>query len=259
MHVFLSPHYDDAALSCGGLIYQLKQRGESVLIITVMGGEPPNPLPDTPIVRDLHQRWQAGDDPVATRRQEDAAAAIVLGAHTGIFNFPDCVYRVNADGVALYPTEESLWEKVHPDDPALNALMAMGDWPLSVAPKVIYAPLGVGDHVDHKLVRNWGIWLSKQGRKVNFYAEYPYTARNPQAMMKALAAFRLAVPPVPLKPEPVQLSEADIVVKLRAIACYQSQISTFWQDVADMEQSTRAEMLEAGNGVSVERYWSIIG
>ncbi len=256
MHVFLSPHYDDAALSCGGLIYQLKQRGESVLIITVMGGDPPQPPPDTPIVRDLHQRWQAGDDPVATRRQEDAAAAVILGAHTGIFNFPDCVYRVSAEGVALYPTEESLWGKVHPDDPALNALMAMGDWPLNVPPKVIYAPLGVGDHVDHKLVRNWGIWLSKQGRTVKFYAEYPYTARNPQALEQALAAFKMALPPVPLQPESVQLHDEDVTAKLRAIAAYQSQISTFWQDVADMERATRAAMLEAG--ASVERYWSII-
>jgi LmbE family N-acetylglucosaminyl deacetylase len=34
-HVFVSPHPDDAALSCGGLIASLRDRGEGVTIVSV--------------------------------------------------------------------------------------------------------------------------------------------------------------------------------------------------------------------------------
>jgi LmbE family N-acetylglucosaminyl deacetylase len=37
-HVFISPHPDDAALSCGGLITSLRELGQSVTILTVYSG-----------------------------------------------------------------------------------------------------------------------------------------------------------------------------------------------------------------------------
>jgi LmbE family N-acetylglucosaminyl deacetylase len=40
-HVFISPHPDDAALSCGGLIASLRARGEPVAILTVFSGAGP--------------------------------------------------------------------------------------------------------------------------------------------------------------------------------------------------------------------------
>jgi LmbE family N-acetylglucosaminyl deacetylase len=39
-HVFISPHPDDAALSCGGLIASLRELGQSVTIVTVFSGGP---------------------------------------------------------------------------------------------------------------------------------------------------------------------------------------------------------------------------
>ena len=39
-HVFISPHPDDAALSCGGLIASLRELGQNVTIITVFSGGP---------------------------------------------------------------------------------------------------------------------------------------------------------------------------------------------------------------------------
>src|SRR5678816_731797 len=37
-HVFVAPHPDDVALSCGGLIASLRELGQSVTIITVFSG-----------------------------------------------------------------------------------------------------------------------------------------------------------------------------------------------------------------------------
>ena len=37
-HVFVSPHPDDIALSCGGLVAALRELGQSVTILTVYSG-----------------------------------------------------------------------------------------------------------------------------------------------------------------------------------------------------------------------------
>ena len=38
-HVFVAPHPDDVALSCGGLIASLRELGQNVTILTVFSGE----------------------------------------------------------------------------------------------------------------------------------------------------------------------------------------------------------------------------
>ena len=38
-HVFVAPHPDDVALSCGGLIASLRELGQNVTIITVFSGD----------------------------------------------------------------------------------------------------------------------------------------------------------------------------------------------------------------------------
>ena len=37
-HVFVAPHPDDVALSCGGLIASLRELGQTVTILTVFSG-----------------------------------------------------------------------------------------------------------------------------------------------------------------------------------------------------------------------------
>ena len=38
-HVFVAPHPDDVALSCGGLIASLRELGQNVAILTVFSGD----------------------------------------------------------------------------------------------------------------------------------------------------------------------------------------------------------------------------
>lgn len=252
MHLFLSPHLDDAVLSCGGTIRQLAARGETVTVLTVMAGDPPDPLPQTPIVADLHQRWQAGYNPVATRRAEDVAACGQLGAEAIHWMLGDCVYRLKTGThAALYPSEDSLWGDIHPDDPAPTALRAS----IIPAASTLYIPLGSRSHVDHRIVRDWGQWLGQQHPELTLllYEEYPYESDATIELARALAHFDANH--IELKTRP--LDEADVEAKLQAIGCYQSQISTFWHGLADMESRTRESMLAAGNGVYAERYWRV--
>jgi len=37
--LFLSPHYDDVALSCGGTVAPLADRGTDTTVVTIFGGE----------------------------------------------------------------------------------------------------------------------------------------------------------------------------------------------------------------------------
>ncbi len=38
-HIYLSPHLDDVALSCGGRIVKQRSKGENVLVVTVFTGD----------------------------------------------------------------------------------------------------------------------------------------------------------------------------------------------------------------------------
>ncbi len=222
MHLFLSPHYDDAIYSCGGRIAQLTDAGETVQILTLMAGIPHLPLPDTPIVQDNHQRWQAGENPVHQRREEDQAAARLVGASVQYAELLDCIYRT-ADGAALYATEESLWGGVHPDDPAIPQLRAI---PLPAGITALYAPLGVGDHVDHLLVRDWALEIvaQKPTFPVIFYEEFPYM-RDPAAVAKAIKQI-----PVSLAMQTVSLPEDRMQRKIAGMKAYRSQIRSFWEN-----------------------------
>jgi LmbE family N-acetylglucosaminyl deacetylase len=260
MHIFLSPHFDDAVFSCGGTIHQLVTAGENAHIITVMAGEPLRRDLDTPILRDLHERWDAGQNPVRVRREEDNAAVRALGTMVTHLEIPDCVYRT-ADGMALYPTEEALWGYVHPDDDAVNHLRSLtdmisgkGNTYQSGRKTTIYAPLAVGDHVDHLIVRDWAQAVAKSNAhiRLRFYTDYPYMrdVKKIDAALQGIAQ--------PLLAEDVTLKAADVQARIEAMACYESQISTFWQDRAAMASDVRNSLLKNDDGQPVERFWSFL-
>ncbi|QPC84853.1 PIG-L family deacetylase [Phototrophicus methaneseepsis] len=255
MKLFLSPHFDDAAYSCGGTIYTLNKGDQSVRVVTVMAGELPDPLPHTPIVEDLHQRWQAGYDPIVTRKREDEAAMRALGGVSFRYlPIGDCVYRTD-NGVALYPTEESLWDNVHPHDPAVARLAETPLYALTQTTDLlgmeIYAPMGVGAHVDHLIVRQWAYRLADANpqAKLYFYADYPYI-RDSAAIDKALVHHRQLVP------ELFSFSESAMNAKIAAMRCYRSQVSTFWPDEEAIDADARSTFTYEGQ--FAERYWHYI-
>ncbi len=252
MHLFLSPHLDDAVLSCGGTIHRLTQQEESVVILTIMAGDPPSPLPQSPIIQDLHQRWDVGYNPITNRRTEDERAAKRLGARPVHMLIPDCVYRTS-DALVLYPSEESLWAKPHPMD---NALAILVETPLPFAAEItsLYMPMGVGHHVDHQIVRDWALTLGKANPQlsVKLYEEYPYT-RDKIAVTQARRLIAAE-----MNPKIVALDEVNVAAKTEAISCYKSQITTFWNSITAMEQEVRQLLTQTGENTPAERYWQLI-
>ena len=251
-HVIISPHFDDGVFSCGGTASQLTAAGHSVLVITMMGGLFQDELPDTPILADLHRRWRAGVDPLRQRQIEDENASHILGVDFMHVPLPDCVYRLAGDE-PLYPSEQSLFGDVHPADYAPRLLKGIQIPELETAAKV-YLPLGVGHHVDHQIARDWGLTQMRDAPDksvLRFYVEFPYSKAD-QSTELALSAIDL-----PLEPADVMLSDAEMEAKIKAIACYDSQISTFWEDLEAMDADVRRAFSDTESGSFVERFWKI--
>ena len=244
-HIYLSPHLDDAVLSCGGRIWQQVRAGEHVLVVTIFGGIPAPNAPLSSFAQELHARWGHMADAATRRQEEDLAALALLGAVAAHWPYTDCIYRQTPDGRFPYASEEALWAEVHPGEKALVAELAARICALRLDQGgTVYAPLTVGHHVDHQMARQAGEGC---GRPLVYYEEFPY-AKDRQAVQRARAG-RL------WQARPVWLSEQALQAKIAAIACYRSQLSTFWTDEAEMATKVRAFAERAGNGRLAERYW----
>jgi LmbE family N-acetylglucosaminyl deacetylase len=256
MHLFLSPHLDDAVLSCGATICRLTANGESALNLTVTAGDPPHPLPKSPAILELHERWASGTNPYAARRLEDIRAAKAIGVEVYHLTEYDCIYRTDQAGTALYPTFDQVFASVHPDDPLIDSLenVSLPSAVTEAEEITLYIPLGVGGHVDHQITRDWGLNLKERNPswKVRFYEEYPYT-RDEMAAERALEYFMWKE--IRLDTQIFWVSESEVDAKIKAIACYTSQLSTFWKSENTMAQEIREIMLRAGRTVLAERYW----
>jgi LmbE family N-acetylglucosaminyl deacetylase len=84
-------------------------------------------------------------------------------------------------------------------------------------------------------------------RAATLYEDYPY-AEDPREVAKALGEKRW-------RPETVWLTEEALAAKTAAVACYRSQISTFWPDAGRMAAAVRAFAERVGRGKPAERYW----
>jgi len=71
MHwIYLSPHFDDVALSCGGLVWEQVQAGKAVSIWTVCAGSAS--VGDlSPFAKELHMRWEVDENETEQLRIED--------------------------------------------------------------------------------------------------------------------------------------------------------------------------------------------
>lgn len=250
-HIYLSPHADDVALSCGGMIYRQVGFGETVAVITVFAGSPVETHPLSSFARSLHDRWRASappgldfSDPPAVRRVEDTHAFAALSPTIQVVHWPlpDCIYRHDpSTGQALYASEEAIFGAVQPTDPALSVLRGAPALPPGAT---LYVPLGAGRHVDHQLVRGAVEDWEVSTERVRYYEDYPYAAQ-PGAIEAAIGV------QAQWEPITVILDEAALAAKVRVVTEYVSQVSTFWESVATMEHALRSHAEQVGG----ERLW----
>lgn len=209
--IYLSPHPDDAALCAGGLIYDQAHDGEQVETWTLMAGVPEaEALSD--FAAEMHAKWltTSAHQTVELRREEDRQAAAVLGARVVHFDFIDALYRRGPDGEALYgdPVDAT----VNPADAALPAQLTAELRPKLRPDDRLVCLLGIGDHVDHVLVRRAAELLK---RPVLYVADMPYVLRHPESVQAKT---------VGLVPTARLVSVAGVEAWIASVAAYGSQL-----------------------------------
>ena len=223
--IFLSPHLDDIAFSCGGLVWDLANSGHSVEIWTINAGDP---LDDdlSPLAQALHLNWGLGLDAVQIRRNEDQKACQIIGAAPRYFSYLDCIYRKTPEGEFYYSTDGDIFGGLDPREVDLIERLSgqlLEELPEDVR---IVAPLGIGNHVDHELTRKAA---NRLGIPLAFYADYPYArevdGKETLEFMERSSEWQYDEYPV---------SETGLENWVLAAQAYRSQISTFWENDEDL-------------------------
>jgi len=249
-HIYLSPHLDDAALSCGGTIHRQTQAGEEVLVVNVCAG-----VPDyrqlSPFAREKHALWGDPEDVVVARRTEDRQALARLGAQVVYWDYLDAIYRT-VEGEFLYASEAAIFGEVHPAEGELlqrlrdDIAALLGAHPGAT----LYAPLAIGHHVDHQLTRNAVLPLLQKGRRIRFYEDFPYAWWDPEGLQKVLQELES------IGDWEAEISPIDVEVKITAIACYRTQIEDLFETLEAMAEGVRvyAHAVASAAGYA-ERFW----
>ena len=149
MKVILSPHLDDAVLSC----WHVLGRDGDVKVVNVFTGSPEDGQGDF-----AWDRLTGARDSVERMRErvaEDAAALRRAGRTGTNLGLLDNQYRSN--GIAPAEVVARIRAEVPPGS-------------------VVYAPAGLGDHPDHLLVRDAAFELKRAGHDVRLYADMPHAA-----------------------------------------------------------------------------------
>lgn len=247
--LYLSPHLDDVALSCGGQIAQATGAGVVVDIVTIFAGDEPGPdhPAASPLVERIYALWNlAAGEVMATRRDEDSAACRLLAAQPLHWQLQEAIHRrAEADGDALYPTLERLFGAIAPQEEPLVARLAerFAAMPGAAEYERVVAPLGVGGHVDHRIVR--AAAERAFGGALLYYEEFPYI------VWKLFALCRAGIYGRSWRPQRQPLAAAEIAARIAAIACYASQVTPLFRSPDRIGRLVRRHVRRAGG----ERLW----
>jgi LmbE family N-acetylglucosaminyl deacetylase len=252
--IYLSPHFDDAVFSCGGLLWEQVQAGDSVTIWTICAGEP---LPGafSEFAQMHHIRWESGDQAVAQRKLEDQQACRLVGAAYRYLPVPDCIYRRPGEDYFapqpkppaqripqdprpdehLYTTLEAILGPLRPEEERLVGQVS-AELARTLPPESqVVCPLALGGHADHRLTRRAA---EATGRPLQYYADFPYVLRStPQVEELKSRGWRHTTRPV---------SPPGVEAWYQAMIAHQSQISTFWDDLPALRSALESYIIQNG-------------
>ena len=190
--IVLAPHLDDAALSCGALmIHAASHTSVTVVTFFTQASQRPHTLSAR---RYLHQvGTQNAELLYQQRRQEDRAALEPIGITCVHARLPEALFRRrprqegrSSLGARLLPELDHVYPvyrahitagRIAADDAGtLRQVREIIQHMAGSAQGVVLAPLGVGKHVDHVLVRTAA---ERSGARVVYYSDFPYNQRHP--------------------------------------------------------------------------------
>lgn len=230
--IYISPHLDDAVLSAGGFLYEQARNGVQVEIWTVVCGFPP-PGELTPFAQVLHHVWGSGtaEETVQLRRAEDLEAARIIGAKAIHFDIPDCIYRRGPDGEPLYL---EIYTQPHAAEAHIPGEIAQTLAPRLRPEDQVICQLGVGDHIDHIMVRQAAEGLN---RPLWYAADLPYLFKQPGELAPLVAG---------MDPTLHTITEAGLTAWVDAVLAYESQLSSLFERKEQVDEQIRSFYAERG-------------
>jgi LmbE family N-acetylglucosaminyl deacetylase len=166
--LIISPHPDDAVLSCGASIAALCAKGCNVVTATVFTH------PGNAVNKAAHY---------TERRAQDQQALRMLGAgciHMGFTDAPFRNHTWNNFSTLLFHHHTPPHQLPLVQDIAAAIHRLIQEW----QPQEVWYPLGAGGHIDHQLVWHSSKLLSHLPQQQVYYEERPY------AMVPGWAAIR---------------------------------------------------------------------
>lgn len=237
--IVLSPHLDDAVLSVGGMLHRDAAAGAAILVPTVCTADIALEGMGR-LLREVYGRMHL--DPataMAARRSEDLAACAVVGVEPLHWQL-----REAPDRHPDLPDLRALFSPPPPSDATTVDELADAFAGLPPAARIL-APLGVGGHLDHRVVRRAAERVF--GDRLTYYEEVPYCFRF-RSRSKALGyGYRRR-----WRRRIEALAEADVAAKVRAIEAYGSQLEPLFGDAAGADRAIRRHLRRLGG----ERLWT---
>jgi LmbE family N-acetylglucosaminyl deacetylase len=188
--IILSPHLDDAALSCGALmIYAASRTPVTVITFFTEAGQPPHTFSARRYLKQVGA--QSAQSLYRRRRVEDRAALARIGVTCLHAGFAEALFRRNPQPRRLASCARLLPELAHTypvyrrhitagriasaDVGTLRDACDVVARATSSCPGVVLAPLAVGAHVDHVLVRTAA---ERSGAQAIYYSDFPYNRQH---------------------------------------------------------------------------------
>jgi LmbE family N-acetylglucosaminyl deacetylase len=246
----VSPHLDDAVLSCGASIASLTEAGCHVTVVTVFTALPCR-MPPPPLAQWFHARCGLGDDAMKTRTHEDLAAVASLGAEAVRLGLEECIYRRAEDGTPVYGAELEIFTSSPLGETAVasNLERLLAGLPGWRAADLVLAPLGIGGHVDHRIVRAAvETAAGRAGRTPLLYEDVPYLLYSRCRGWESELTHGLS-------PRASLVSGEQWNKKIQAIGHYASQALVLWEDAATWRDQLRSYASATGGAELVERLW----
>ncbi|WP_020405412.1 PIG-L deacetylase family protein [Hahella ganghwensis] len=166
--LILSPHPDDTVWSLGGLMHELSDRYE-VVVVSLFDGDPETTAVEL-LNADSEHKWRQFTD-AKFRRTEDAKAVRALNARLFSLEYPDAALRCSDDRF-VYPSLDDLMIDISqlPNIPVPEDLK--NHLAMQIDPSdIVIAPLGIGGHIDHLITLQLARSLDNP---IAFYPEFPY-------------------------------------------------------------------------------------
>ena len=207
--LFISPHLDDVAFSCGGTLAKLLRANLTSVVCTIFTASVDDPRGFA--LRCQTDKGLASEiDYMLLRRAEEAEFAHVIGGaklrHLAFREAPHRGYESAAELFAGERLDDEVWREI------VEELKSLAG---ELNPRVVFAPQGLGNHVDHlQTIR--AVRAANLNAPILWYRDTPYAIRDADAA------------PTPLLPDNLsQLAldiDEEIEAKIKGCIAYTTQI-----------------------------------